>query len=181
VIETERLLLRKPEPHDVVAVYRFVSDPEVVRWIGSVDEVGTFDDAVERIERGQRAWADDGFGPFVAVRRDTGTAIGTVGLLAWDPATWDHGTRAKIGETAEIELGWTLERAAWGRGYATEAALAVRDWTLAEVQPRRLISLIHPQNERSKRVAEKIGERYQHDVVTHDGVTVGLWQLASQA
>jgi RimJ/RimL family protein N-acetyltransferase len=53
----------------------------------------------------------------------------------------------------------------------------VRDWALREVQPRRLISLIAPENIRSQRVATKIGEMYRHDVNLHMGLTVGLWQL----
>ena len=180
MIETERLLLRMPHEGDADAVYRHLSDPEVMRWIGLNGEVATYEDAVERIVRWQRAWELDGFGHFIAVRRDTGEAVGRIGLLVWDPATWQHGTRHQIGETAEIELGWTLERAAWGHGYATEAALAVRDWALREVRAHRLISLIHPENVRSIRVAEKIGERYQHDIVMHHGATVQLWELASQ-
>ena len=111
----------------------------------------------------------------IAARRSAGS-----GLLVWDPQTWQNGTRSEIGDEAEIELGWTLERAAWGNGFATEAATAVRDWALREVQPRRLISLIHPENVRSIRVAEKIGERYQHDIVMHHGATVQLWALPSQ-
>jgi RimJ/RimL family protein N-acetyltransferase len=47
------------------------------------------------------------------------------------------------------------------------------------VRPTRLISLIHPENERSMRVAERIGERYQHDIETARGVTVQLWALPS--
>ena len=180
MIETERLLLRLPEPEDADAIYRHLSDAEVMRWIGISGEIGTHADAVERAGRWQRAWELDGFGHFIAVRRDTGEAVGRIGLLVWDPQTWRNGTRSEIGDEAEIELGWTLERAAWGNGFATEAATAVRDWALREVQPRRLISLIHPENVRSIRVAEKIGERYQHDVVMHHGATVQLWQLASQ-
>ena len=181
MIETERLLLRPPVPEDADAVYRFISDPEVMRWIDVDGQTGTFDDAVERIARYRRAWELDGFGHFFLVRRDTGATVGRVGLLVWDPRTWQPGTRSEIGEEAEIELGWGLERAAWAHGYATEAALAVRDWALREVRPRRLISLIHPENERSMRVARRIGEEYQHDVVTHGGVTVQLWALASRA
>jgi len=113
-------------------------------------------------------------------RQDTGDFVGRVGILVWDPATWEPGTRHEIGDEAEIELGWTLERAAWGHGFATEAAVAVRDWALREVQPRRLISLIHPENVRSIRVAERIGERYQHDIVTYHGVTAQLWALPSR-
>jgi RimJ/RimL family protein N-acetyltransferase len=53
----------------------------------------------------------------------------------------------------------------------------VRDWTLREVRPQRLISLIHPENEASQRVATRIGESYRHDVWTEPGVVVGLWEL----
>ena len=66
---------------------------------------------------------------------------------------------------------------AWGQGYATEAALAARDWGLEEIRPRRLISLIHPENARSMRVAKKIGERFQHEVTTHRGIPTQLWAL----
>ena len=179
MIETDRLLLRPPGAGDVDAIYRIVSDPEVMRWIGRNGETGTYDDAVERLERHMRAWELDGFGLFIVVPRELGVPVGRVGLLVWDPETWANGFRAEIGDRGEVELGWTLERAVWGRGYATESAIAIRDWTLREVQPRRLISLIHPANEPSIGVAKRIGERYEHDIVMHHGAAVGLWALPS--
>jgi RimJ/RimL family protein N-acetyltransferase len=72
-----------------------------------------------------------------------------------------------------------LERRAWGEGFATEAATAARDWALTEVEPPRLISLIHPDNVRSQRVAAKIGEQYVQDVRHHHGHDVQLWALTS--
>jgi RimJ/RimL family protein N-acetyltransferase len=180
MIETERLLLRPPEEGDVEAVYRFVADPEVMRWIGEDGRTGTYADAAERIERYRRAWELDGFGPFMVVPKGSGEAIGRVGILAWDPRTWEHGTRRELGNTAELELGWTLERVAWGRGFATEAATAIGEWAFRELQPSRLISLIRPDNVRSLRVAQKLGERYLHDV-TVGGATTQLWALASPA
>jgi RimJ/RimL family protein N-acetyltransferase len=177
MIETERLLLRLPATQDAPAVARQMTDPEVMKYIGPT---GDAKDAAERIEQMLRSWEDDGFERFVVVRRDTGEAVGRVGLLVWDPETWRHGTRREIGARAEIELGWTFERAAWGHGFATEAAEAVRDWALREVLPPRLISLIHPDNERSQRVAAKIGERHIDDVViTEQQVAVQLWALPS--
>jgi RimJ/RimL family protein N-acetyltransferase len=55
------------------------------------------------------------------------------------------------------ELGWRLARAAWGRGLATEGAIAARDWALGELGMPELISIIHPDNAASKRVAAKVG------------------------
>jgi RimJ/RimL family protein N-acetyltransferase len=65
----------------------------------------------------------------------------------------------------EIEIGYRLERAAWGNGYATEAACAVRDYAFAILQIPRLIALIDPANVASIRVAEKIGMRYEQEVL----------------
>ena len=176
MIETERLLLRLPVLDDVEAVADAFGDSEVMRYIGN-GETGTHDDALRAIESMQRAWEQDGFGGFTVVRRDDGAMLGRVGFMAWDPDVWKSGIRKEIGDRAEIELGWTLGREAWGRGYATEAALAARDWGLEEINPRRLISLIHPKNVRSMRVAKKIGERFQHEVTTHRGIPTQLWAL----
>lgn len=177
MIETDRLLLRRPLPGDAELLLEGLTDPEVMRYIGR-GETGTLLDAIEQVDRMTRAWHTDGFGRFVVVRAADGAVIGRVGLLAWDPATWASGLRSEIGARAEIELGWTLVRGVWGLGYATEAACAARDWALAEVHPKRLISLIHPENTRSRRVAEKLGEGFERVVTTKRGVPAELWALA---
>ncbi len=176
MIETERLLLRPPAPADAEPLLDGFADPEVIRYIGR-GETGTLLDAIEQVDKMRRAWRLDGFGRFVVVRAADGVVLGRVGLLAWDPETWSSGIRTEIGDRAEVELGWTLVRQAWGQGYATEAAEAARDWALANVQPRRLISLIHPENTRSKRVAAKLGERLEREITTKRGVPAELWAL----
>jgi RimJ/RimL family protein N-acetyltransferase len=65
----------------------------------------------------------------------------------------------------EIELGYRLARLAWGRGYATEAAHAVRDLAFTTLGLKRLIAMIDPANGASIRVAEKIGMQYEKDIV----------------
>ena len=176
MIETERLLLRPPVPDDAAEVAEEIADSMVMRFIGT-GETGTFDDAVERLDAMCRAWTEDGFGRFIVVRADDGVPLGRVGLLVWDPLVWRSGVRSEIGDRAEIELGWTLRRQAWGQGYATEAAAAVRDWAMREIEPRRLISLIHPENTRSMRVATKIGESYEREITTHRGIPAQVWTL----
>jgi RimJ/RimL family protein N-acetyltransferase len=70
----------------------------------------------------------------------------------WTPSTW-----AKAGNHAQPELGWALIRPHWGHGYATEAAIAIRDWAHESRSISGLVSLISPDNVRSQRVAEKLG------------------------
>ena len=63
-----------------------------------------------------------------------------------------------------LEVGWVLGRRYWGRGFATEAARAALHHAFSALGARRVISLIHPDNERSIRVAERLGERFDRRV-----------------
>ena len=156
MIETERLLLRMPSLEDALALLEAFADPEAMRYIGdgsTTDLVGS-EEAVRRWLDRWDAWK---IGMFVVERLEDSQVLGRAGFLRWDPETWEIGG-------SETELGWGLSRAHWGRGYATEAALALRDWALGVRGLTRLISLIQPENLRSIRVAEKLGERYERDV-----------------
>jgi RimJ/RimL family protein N-acetyltransferase len=160
VIETERLLLRKPRLEDADDLLAYFGDPEVMRWIGG--EAGGRDEAVAAIQRWLTAWEANGIGHFVLVRE--GGVLGRVGFLVWDSSTWQTSSYAEAGPHAETELGWTLAREHWGHGYATEAARALRDWAGKE----RIISLIDPENVRSIRVAEKLGATPTETVAVDD-------------
>ena len=164
-LETDRLVLRPPELDDVEDMLEFVGDDEVMRWIGG--EAGDRAAAVQSVELWIERWNRNGVGQF-AVLLD-GHAIGRVGLLVWDTETWTTSSYEASGEHAQTELGWALTRRHWGRGYATEAARAVRDWAYAERGLERLISLIAPDNVRSMRVAEKLGARPEEKVQTVHG------------
>ena len=165
MLRTERLELREPQLSDVDDLLDFVGDGEVQRWIGG--EAGDRAAAVETVERWIARWRLNGVGQFVVLR--DGRAIGRVGLLVWDERVWETSTYERAGEHAVSELGWALARAAWGRGYATEAAQAVRAWAYAECGVERLISLIDPRNVRSIRVADKLGAEPERLVATDHG------------
>jgi RimJ/RimL family protein N-acetyltransferase len=157
VIETERLLLRPPRQEDAPDLLEAFADPEVVRYIGD-GTPASIEDVEESIAAWIERWELWGLGHCSLERKADGHVLGRAGFLRWDPQTWE------IGGT-ETELGWVLAREHWGKGYATEAASALRDWAFAERQLERLISLIRHDNVQSVRVAERIGERYERDVV----------------
>ncbi len=73
-----------------------------------------------------------------------------------------------IDGVAEFEIGYRLIRSVWGNGYATEAAIAVRDHAFTVLNLTRLVALIEPVNNRSIRVAEKLGMKYEKDVFLPD-------------
>jgi RimJ/RimL family protein N-acetyltransferase len=95
-------------------------------------------------------WVLRGYGMWVVEERAGGGLLGRVGL--WNPEGHPG-----------LEIGWHIARNAWGRGYATEAGRAAMDWAWDVLGAPRLISLIHPDNAASRRVAERLGERFLRD------------------
>lgn len=80
------------------------------------------------------------------IEKGTGRLLGRSGL--WYPEGWPG-----------VEVGWVLARREWGKGYATEAAAAWRDWAFDVLGLPELLSIIEPGNVRSIQVAERIGHR----------------------
>jgi len=176
VIETDRLLLRKPRPDDAPAFAEMLRDAEVMRFIGGV----TDEPAEDVLERWHARWAANGVGPFVLVRREDERVVGRAGLIVWDTSVWRNCTRAEAGERAQDELGWALLREHWGRGYATEGALAVREWARREADVGHLISLVHPDNASSRRVAERLGCVCGERVTLEGGTPCDIWVHPAQ-
>jgi RimJ/RimL family protein N-acetyltransferase len=168
MIETDRLILRKPKLGDARALQRAYGDPEVMEFIGD-GATRSLDETREAIRRSTARWKSDGFGTFSIERKEDGKVLGRTGFLVWNSETWTTGTLAEFGDDiGVVELGWLLAKEHWGQGYATEAAAAARDHAFKELRLPRLISLIMKGNDRSIRVAERIGERYVRDVGRDD-------------
>jgi [ribosomal protein S5]-alanine N-acetyltransferase len=141
VIETERLLLRRPTEADVESPPAWLADPDVMDWLGGLEP------PPEVVRHWLDQWELFPTGKFLVQRRSDGALVGRVGANYYDVRTW---RRSPAGTP---ELGWALGREYWGYGYATEAALAVRECLRAP----RVISLIAPDNVRSQHVAERLG------------------------
>ena len=161
-LETERLLLRAPVPEDAVPLAPMYGDTEVMRYLGDGRTL-TPEETERSVRRMIEGWAADGFGLFTTVRKEDHAVIGRVGLILWNPETW-RTVRVADGGPTELEVGYTIGRPYWGRGYATEAAAASRDYALEQLGARRLIALIIRGNDASENVARKLGFEYERDV-----------------
>jgi RimJ/RimL family protein N-acetyltransferase len=148
ILETERLRLRSFCKGDMEAYAALNADPEVLRYLGSGAEPWDRGRSWRHMAFLLGHWQLGGAGMWAVEHRETGAFIGMVGFAA--PEGWPG-----------FELAWTLTRRWWGHGYATEGARAALAYAFTTLEKARVISLIHPENRASIRVAERIGERLQ--------------------
>ena len=143
-IETPRLMLRLPRREDYEAWAAFVADEEATRYIGGTQARSP---AWRSLAAMLGSWHLQGFAMFSVIEKASGRWIGRVG--PWQPEGWP-GT----------EVGWSIAREAWGRGFAPEAATASIDWAFDHLGWDEVIHTIDPQNANSKAVAAKLGSAY---------------------
>jgi ribosomal-protein-alanine N-acetyltransferase len=152
ITQTARLFVRRFDIHDVKSMCGVFCDPEVM----------SFSDGV-KTPTGVREWMVDcihnysksSFGIWAVVEENTKAIVGYCGLIQLP----------NIDGQPEIEIGFCLLRPYWGQDYATESAGSVRDYAFDVLFVSRLISLIDPQNTVSIRVVEKLGMRYEKDIM----------------
>jgi len=160
-LETERLVLREFAADDAPEVARAFADPEVIWWDPAPFSLPSADSWVARAREG---YAATGMGLYAVLLRADGRLIGDCGLVA-----------RVIEGAAVVEIGWHLERAAWGHGYATEAARGVLAHA-AGLGLSRVCALIEAGNVRSRRVANKLGMEIDRKV-EWGGRPHDLWML----
>lgn len=143
-IETARLWLRPMHQDDFTALLQIFTDPQVMASFGG--ELFTPAQMRGWLDRNLAHQAEFGYGLFAVIRKGDGLLIGDCGLEQMDVA----------GEPA-AELGYDFRSDVWRQGFATEAAIAVRDYAFSTLHLPQLISLIRVGNLASRRVAEKVG------------------------
>ncbi|MFG2910546.1 GNAT family N-acetyltransferase [Kitasatospora sp. NPDC048286] len=146
-LATERLVLRRFTTADVDRLVELDGDPEVMRFL-----TGGKPSAREWLEgkvlplflEHYRRYGDLGW--WAAEDRTDGAFLG-----------WFEFRPTREGERGEVELGYRLRRAAWGRGYATEGARALVRRGFAELGVERVVAYTMTVNAGSRRVMEKSG------------------------
>ena len=139
-----------------------------MRYIGD-GSVRSREESAQQLDGFARAWNERGFGLWCVAPRETDRCIGFVGLAVPD-------FLPEIMPT--VEIGWRLARDAWGHGYATEAALAVRDYAFSAAGLDRLVSVAHAENPASHNVMRKLGMTIERRTVhPAHGFAVVVYEL----
>ncbi len=126
---------------------RINADPRFTRWLTPDGSPFTREQTVQALARWIAHWDEHGFGLWVVEERGSGRVVGRTGAAFH--TLWPD----------DPEVGWGLDPAVWGRGYATEAGATVIRSAFETLALDRLVSIVHPQNEASKRVQERLGIR----------------------
>ncbi len=148
-IETHRLVLREMNMDDFNALYRVLSDSDIMQHYPY-----TFDDNRVRnwIERNIERYRIFGFGLWAVCLKDTGEMIGDCGL-----------TMQNIGGTIKPEIGYHICKEMQRKGYAKEATSAVRDWTFTHTTFNEIFSYMKYTNEPSARTAISFGCHFVYE------------------
>lgn len=172
-METERLLLRTWRPGDLDAFAALNADERVMRFVGARRSLAR-EESELLLAQITAHWERHGFGLWAVQPLENGSEpIGFVGLAvpSFLPAV-----------LPAVEVGWRLAPDWWGQGLATEGARASVASAWEALGLRRLLSIIHPDNERSLRVAAKLGMRPGRDrLLPGSQARVRVLELAAAA
>lgn len=146
-IETDRLYLRAWQPSDIDPFAELCADPEVMRFF---PDVMSREKSKELIARCIEKQEQDGFCMAPIEIKETGEFLGFVGLnrptyaapLPFDPC---------------VEIGWRLKQSSWGKGYASEAAIAWLRFGFETIGLEEIVAFTIPANKPSQKVMERIG------------------------
>ena len=171
-LQSERLLLRWFREEDYEQFCKICSDPEVMRFLGDGKPM-TAMEVWRQMATFMGHWYFRGYGIWAVQEKSTGNLVGRIGFM--NPAGWPG-----------FELGWTLGREFWGRGFATEGARRALEYAFTEMDRDHVISLIAPENIASTKVAERLGEKVegQTEVLEHKVLIYGIarddWQRSKE-
>jgi ribosomal-protein-alanine N-acetyltransferase len=141
-IETDRLILRKPQDKDAANIFqRYAADPDVARYLNWPVH-RNIGDSRAFVAFSDSEWERSPAGPYLLFSRADGSLLGSTGL-AYEGTT-------------RVMTGYVLAKDVWGQGYATEALRAMQQ-TASELSLASLRAHCHPEHRLSRRVLEKCG------------------------
>lgn len=145
VIETPRLLLRGWTQADAAPFQQICSDPQVMEYLGEPMTLAETEMVVTRMQAMQEQL---GYCFWAMEHRETGALMGFCGVKPGAIGTSIDG---------QLEIGWRMARAYWGKGYAREAAQAAINWVWINLKVDSVWAITAPANERSQALMRRLG------------------------
>lgn len=162
-METDRLILRPMTPEDVEPHIAMMRDEKTAAFLTPEGKPRGRDEEWRAVASMLGHWQIRGFGFFSVTEKETGEWVGRVG--PWMPDGWPG-----------LECGWSIVSSRWGKGYASEAAIAAIGWTFDRFPDlARIISVIDPGNANSQAVAKKVGEAPTGEIFQFGKFTLDVW------
>lgn len=149
--ETQRLKIVKITLDDIDLLYQLTGNKDVMRYF---PKILSYDDTKQMIRKIMDHYTKYGYCFWKILLKPKEQFVGIAGLLY-----------QKVDGKTETEIAFRIKPEHWNNGYATEAANACKDYGENILQKTSLISLIHPQNNASKRVAQKLGAKRSKTVL----------------
>ncbi len=163
-LETDRLILRGYRLDDLDRVHEIFSHEEVARFVMG-GKPASREQAWKLMALALGHWDLMGYGLWAIVEKQSGVLIGEVGIQF--PVGFPH-----------AEVGWSLDRAFWGAGFATEAAREAIRFGFDQLKLEYLISLIADDNLSSQKVAQRLGHYKTLEVFEFpDGMKTTIWRI----
>jgi len=163
ILETKRLILQKVSLEDASIILALLNEPSFIRNIGDRG-VRTLEDASNYIlNRLIASYENFDFGMYLVILKNTGSAVGLCGLVKRDSLD-------------DVDIGYAFFPQYWSKGYASEAAQAVKEYAKNDVGLSRLVAITDPANQGSIRVLEKIGLKFEKRVkLSEDDIELDLY------
>ena len=146
--ETDRLILRELLPTDAEGMFEMDGDPEVHLYLGN-KLAKSIEQSIAEIEFIRKQYIENGIGRWAVIEKATGNFVGWSGLKLIKESTNSH--------INYYDLGYRFSKRFWGKGYATETAIAARDYGFNELNLNEIIGIADIDNLGSIHVLEKVG------------------------
>ncbi|WP_417318225.1 GNAT family N-acetyltransferase [Emcibacter sp.] len=188
-LETDRLILRPFCQNDLDFLDYLHGDMDVMRY--TLGRVRTHEENKAYLDLVMQLHEQDGTGPYMVIRKSDNHPLGRCGFSHFygyekDGADYFYWETIYNGpederKKSKLEIGYSFTKESWGHGYATEAALRVRDHGFGDRRYTSLCSLIMKENTASRNVAERLGFNLQGEMFIHDqpaleyGMTLDHW------
>jgi len=146
VLQTERLILRRPVTGDAQAQINVLNTAAVMAHVGGVKPLAAIE---AKHAKARQGFAQDGFGFMMMIERASGELVGHCGMKRVD--------NPQARNPGDHEIGWLVREDRWRRGYAAEAMRAVVEWAFVAIAAPHLVALTSQRNEPSRKLMEKLG------------------------